>query len=389
MFRRVSLFGMLTYSQSGTTHAIYQQQTAVLPPHHVPSPTDTVFDPEDAASPLNVFPSHILLQLTSTVAPNPLSIQPILLPDDDATKRAISSFDRNDTVDGHKVGVIYIGEGQTKEAEILSNVKGSEDYNHFLLGLGTKVVLKGAGFNTQGLDRESNMDGEFTYAWRDRVTELVFHVTTMMPTNLNHDPQCVNKKRHIGNDFVNVIFNRSNQPFNFDTFPSQFNYVNIVITPEARMAPLATSLIDQNEPTVKPDDTYYKVHTLSRADFPSISPAADAKIISAKALPAFVRLLALNASVFSLVWANRDDGGEHVSSWRNRLREIVRLRDKYSPGSGQGPSGGAGGSKESGKKGANIAFAEGAGHRGSMVNLDAGSGGESVVEGLDFSSWTL
>jgi hypothetical protein len=55
----------------------------------------------------------------------------------------------------------------------------------FLAGLGTKVALKGANFNTQGLDRESNMDGEFTYAWRDRVTEIVFHVTTMMPTNLS------------------------------------------------------------------------------------------------------------------------------------------------------------------------------------------------------------
>jgi hypothetical protein len=55
-------------------------------------------------------------------------MQPVLLPEDDATKRAISSFDRNDTVDGHKVGVIYIGEGQTKESEILANVEGSEDY---------------------------------------------------------------------------------------------------------------------------------------------------------------------------------------------------------------------------------------------------------------------
>ena len=362
----------------------------MLPPHHVPSPTDTVFESEDAPSPVNIFPSHILLQLTSTVAPNPLLTQPILLPDDEAIKRAISSFDRNDTVDGHKVGVIYIGEGQTKEAEILANVEGSKDYNDFLSGLGTKVALKGAGFNTQGLDRESNMDGEFTYAWRDRVTELVFHVTTMMPTNLEHDPQCVGKKRHIGNDFVNVIFNRSNQPFNFDTFPSQFNYVNIVITPEARIASSPTLPIDDDEVKVIPDDTYYKVHTLSRADFPSISPAADAKIISAKALPAFVRLLALNASVFSLVWANRDDGGEHVSSWRNRLREIVKLREKYASGPAQGSgSGGGGAGRESGKKASNIAFAEGAGHRGSMVNVDAGSGGESVLEGLDFSRWTL
>ncbi len=383
-----SVFCVLTYPQSGTTHIIYQQQTAALPPHHARSPTSTGFDPEDATPPVNVFPSHILLQLTSTVAPNPLSTQPIPLPEDDATRRAISTFDRNDTVDGHKVGVIYLGEGQTKEAEILANVEGSKDYNDFLSGLGTKVALKGAGFNTQGLDRSSDTDGEFTYAWRDRVTELVFYVATMMPTNLAQDPQCVHKKKHIGNAFVNVIFNHSNQPFHFDTFPSQFNYVNIVITPEARIAPSA----DDHTSTASPEDTYYKVHTLSRADFPSISPAADAKVLSAKALPAFVRLLALNASVFSLVWRSRDDGGgEHVSSWRNRLREIVKLREKYGFGAGQGPGGGGGGGgRESGRKTSGIAFAEGAaGHRGSMVNVDAGNGGESAVEGLDFSRWTL
>ncbi|KAI9878186.1 MAG: Tuberous sclerosis 2-like protein [Pleopsidium flavum] len=368
---------------SGTTHAIYQQQTAALPPHHVPSPTDTIFEAEDASSHLNVFPSHVLLQLMSTVAPNPVSMQPILLPDDDAIRRAISTFDRNDTVDGHKVGVIYIGRGQTTESEILANVEGSDDYTSFLAGLGTKVALKGANFNTQGLDRESNMDGEFTYAWRDRVTEIVFHITTMMPTDLEHDSQCVNKKRHIGNGFVNVIFNRSNLPFHFDTFPSQFNYVNIVISPEAGISPFEED--QSNRPTdTGTEDRYYKVQTLSRADFPSISPAAETKLISAKVLPAFVRLLALNASVFSLVWARREDGGEHVSSWRNRLREIVKLRERYS-----GLAHGTGSGKAGGKKGSNIAFAEGAGHRGSMVSVESANEGESVVEGLDFSKWTL
>lgn len=310
-------------------------------------------------------------------------MQPILLPDDDPVKRAMSTFDRNDTVDGHKVGVIYIGEGQTKESEILANVDGSADYTSFLAGLGNKVTLKGAKFNTQGLDRESNMDGEFTYAWRDRVTEIVFHVTTMMPTDMDHDPQCVNKKRHVGNDFVNVIFNKSNLPFDFDTFPSQFNYVNIVITPEARVAPLEENLRERSTDT-DTQNRYYKVQTLSRADFPSISPAAESKLISAKALPTFIRLLALNASVFSLVWANREEGGEHVSSWRNRLREIVKLREKYA-----GLAHGTGSGKAGAKKGSNIAIADGAGHRGSMVSVDSGNEGESVVEAMDFSKWTL
>ena len=254
-------------------------------------------------------------------------MRPIPLPDDETTRRAISLFDRNSTLDGHKVGIIYIGEGQTNEAEILANVVGNEDFSRFLTEIGTLTRLKGAQFNTQGLDREMDTDGLFTFCWRDRVTEIVFHIPAMMPSNLDRDPQCTNKKRHTGNDFVNIIFNNSGLPFRFDTFPSEFNYVNIVISPEAR-SPLATT---SPSGQCAPEKQFYKVQVMSKPGFPELSPAAEIKVVSGKSLPAFVRLIALNASVFSLVWANRESG-ELISSWRNRLREIVKLRDKHAAG---------------------------------------------------------
>jgi len=271
-----------------------------------------------------VLPSHVLLQLMVPSNMMPESLRPIPLPDDDVTNRTLSYFDLNSTVDGHKVGVIYIGEGQTTEQEILANVIGSNEYTTFVEGLGTLTKLKDAKFNTQGLDKDNNSDGEFTFCWRDRVTEIVFHVTTMMPTDRTNDPQCSGKKRHTGNDFVNIIFNDSGRPFRFDTFPSQFNYVNIVITPESRASFIAIRTRSYDEANRQ----FYRVQVMSKPGFPEISPAADTKIVSGKSLPVFVRLLALNASVFSLVWYNRD-GGEHVSSWRNRLREIERLRQKH------------------------------------------------------------
>ncbi|KAI0472066.1 hypothetical protein GGR56DRAFT_656815 [Xylariaceae sp. FL0804] len=274
----------------------------------------------------NVLPSHLLVQLLSSLPQGNDAGRPLPLPDDEAVKRAIRVFDHNSTVDGHKVGVIYIGENQTDEAEILANISGSRDYVEFLNGLGTLTKLKGATFNTQGLDRQYDSDGQYTFCWRDRITELVFHVTTQMPTNLSQDPRCTLKKRHIGNDFVNIIFNDSGLPFKFDTFPSEFNYVNIVITPESRASFVATR---QRTPK-DVSDSFYKVHVMSKPGFPEISPAYEPKIVSLKALPDFIRLLALNASVFSLVWANRK-GGEHISSWRNRLRDINRLREKYGP----------------------------------------------------------
>ncbi|KZZ87507.1 Rap/ran-GAP [Ascosphaera apis ARSEF 7405] len=309
---------------SGTTYAMYQQRTAPTLPHQIPTTYDSHLVPEDNSNSLAILPGHVLLQLTTTAMPTPQIMQPIPLPDDDATNRALRTFDRNDIVDGHKIGVVYVGEGQTTEAEILANTHGSADYEYFLQGLGTKVAIRDAKFNTQGLHADT--DGEYAYAWRDRTTEIVYHIATMMPTNLETDPQCINKKRHLGNDFVNIIYNRSNQPFNFHTIASQFNFVNIVICPVSRISD--AERVRENEGPENFDDWFFIVKVMTKAGMPDLSAAAVPKVISAKNLPVFVRLIALNATFYSSVSSSR--GGEHISSWRNRLREIKRLRNRAS-----------------------------------------------------------
>lgn len=311
---------------SGTSCYMVREKFSPPPPHQISLTTDALRDAKHSNANV-VLPSHLLLQLTASIPQSTEFTRPIALPDDDMTRRAVRGLDRNSTVDGHKVGVIYIGDKQTQEIEILANITGSAEYYTFLAGLATVTELKGAKFNTQGLDREYGMDGEKVLCWRDRVSEIVFHVTTQMPTNLDHDPQCSHKKKHIGNDFVNIIFNNSGLPFKYDTFPSDFNYVNIVIAPESRLS--FTAARDPRQEQLR-KDPYYKVQVMSKPGFPEISPAADMKIISLRKLPEFIRLLAMNASVFSSVWANRE-GGEHVSPWRNRLREINRLREKHAP----------------------------------------------------------
>lgn len=374
---------------SGTTYAMYQQHSAPLHPHHVPAPTDSKNSAYGPESRIDVFPNHIFLQIASTIAPAPAPMEPICLPDDDFIRRAISTFDRNDTVDGHKIGVIYVGNNQSSEQEILANTEGSEPYEKLLAGLGTKVQLKGASFNTQGLDRESDFDGTHTYAWRDRVTEIVYHVPTMMPTDLEHDLQSVKKKRHVGNDFVNIVFNESGVEFKFDTFASEFNYVNIVITPDALLVPNSNSYANKSaaahgDGLIEGAGIYYekqqffKVQTLSHPSFPSISPTASYKLVSGAALPGLVRQLALNASVFSLVWSSRE-GGEHVSSWRNRLREIVRLRERFA-NTGTSTS-----AKYPGAKG-DKTYVEGDRWTG-RVAMGGLAEEEGVLTGLDFSRW--
>ena len=309
---------------SGTKYFIYRPALTRPPHHQVPITSGLAADAFFTSSYVGILPEDVMQEFFSSlslaVAPTQLAEHPVALPDDEPVARALTVFDRNATVDGYKAGVIYIGKGQTAEAEILANKAGSEDYTHFISQLGTLTRLRGASFSLQGLDREYDSDGEWTYCWRDRATELVFHITTMMPTDLEADPASTNKKKHIGNDYVNIVWNDGGGEFRFDTFPSAFNYVYIVISPET---PSSFSDVRQN-----PDKLFYKVHVQSATGFPEISPAAEAKMVSAKSLPSFVRLLALNACVFSHVWSNRA-GGEHYSPWRNRLRQIKMLRERY------------------------------------------------------------
>lgn len=337
---RTGLTQMIKRRPSYTSYGIYCPHLIPPPRHQVPLLTGLAADAFYTSSYIGVLPEDIFQGLFTPVtlfSPNAVDNSPwIKLPEDDVTRRSIAMLDRASTVDSHRVGVIFIGEGQSSEQEVLANVMGSADYTVFVeaLGEGKLVRLKGAKMNLQGLDREFDSDGTHAVCWRDRAVEMVFHVITMMPTDLETDPFCINKKKHIGNDFVNIVFNNSGLPFRFDMFPSQFNYVYIVITPEAR-----TTFVDTRD-NVRLDQ-FYKVQVLTQPGFPEVSPASETKIISGKGLSAYVRMLALNASVFCQVWSSRD-AGEYVSSWRSRLREIRKLWDKHAPNGPTPPSSASG-----------------------------------------------
>lgn len=422
-------WAQITKRQPSGTSSYRVEELFKPPPHHQIGNLHTTSREVGGSNGIggsnHVLPSQLLVQLLTPTPQTVEAFKPVLLPDEDHVKRALRLFDMTSTVDGHKVGVIYVGEGQEDEAEILANVSGSADYIEFLNGLGRLTRLKGATFNTQGLDREYGSDGKYTFCWRDRVSEIVFHITTQMPTNLVRDPQCNNKKKHIGNDYVNIIFNDSGLPFRFDTFASDFNYVNIVITPESR----ATFLASRARARDGSYSPFYRVKVTSKPGFPEISPASETKMVSLQALPGFVRQLAVNASVFSHVWANRE-GGEHVSSWRSRLHAIKRLRERYGPAAQSSPASPSpatqpptllGGSMTPGtatpgatgetphrpplrdsltgfRRSSVATFltstSEQASHRSSVTSMApetevvGGGGLDAVVDALDFSRWT-
>ncbi|KIW97061.1 uncharacterized protein Z519_02453 [Cladophialophora bantiana CBS 173.52] len=353
---------------SGTTYAKYQQLTAPLPSHHRPGCTEI----RNQEATTEILPPHIILQMVASAATTSAADQPLLLPQEDFVQRALESFDRIPTVTSHKIGVLYIGPGQTAESDFLANTSGSPDFERLLDGLGYVVSLEPPlNFNPQGL--EYPRDGKHSIAWRDRVEEIIYHVPTMMPTDLEDDPQCITKKSHVGNCHVNIIFNRSGLEWDFDNFKSQLNYVNIVIRPACR-----------GRETTDPDfiPGFYWVRVVTRDDLPNISPAADPKIISAAQLGPFVRTLALNANMFCQTWNTKDDDLEFPSAWRARFQQIKRLKERVMSKSGdkQAPSAGSVAATSS-----SIAPGASSGRRTPIPREKDGA----LVSQLDFSSWTI
>lgn len=142
---------------------------------------------------------------------------PILVPNNAQT--GIKNLDRIPPYETHKIGVLYIGKGQAgKEAEILSNEHGSVRYMDFLHKLGQLISLNEVdtrGTYIGGLE-VSGEDGKFAYMWKDDVLQVIFHVATLMPTKPG-DPACTNKKRHIGNNFVTIVYNDSGEEYQMNT----------------------------------------------------------------------------------------------------------------------------------------------------------------------------
>ncbi|XP_012283954.1 GTPase-activating Rap/Ran-GAP domain-like protein 3 isoform X2 [Orussus abietinus] len=133
-----------------------------------------------------------------------------------------------------KFGVIFAKPGQTTDDEMLSNEQGSSGFEKFLDVLGERICLKGWDKYRGGLDVKGDMTGKESVYTVYAGHEVMYHVSTMLPYSRDN-PQQLERKRHIGNDIVNVIY--SDDPnflttFNPNCIRSQFTHVFAVVSPE-------------------------------------------------------------------------------------------------------------------------------------------------------------
>ncbi|KAM6939958.1 LOW QUALITY PROTEIN: tuberin [Xenentodon cancila] len=255
-------------------------------------------------------PSFVFLQLYHSPFFGNEANKPLLLPKTQVIDRAVKVLDQMPPYDTHKIGVVFVGAGQVNnEVAILSNEYGSNRYAAFLTGLGKLIHLKDCDPDQiflGGLDQYGD-DGEY-YCWHDDIMQAIFHIATLMP-NRESDKGCCNKKRHIGNDFVMVVYNDSGEEYKLGTIKGQFNFVEVII---------------------KPLDYECNLVTLQcRKDLESLVDTTVAKIVSDRNLPLLVRQMALHANMASLVHQYRANPSDaYASKWLARLRHIKRIRTR-------------------------------------------------------------
>jgi hypothetical protein len=105
----------------------------------------------------------------------------------------------------HKIGVLYVKEGQTTEEAVLGNRSGSDRFEDFLRFLGRKIELQGYEGFDGGLDTKKDRCGKFSIMARWLEFEIMFHVSTYIPLGSGEE-KLIARKKYIGNDMTCLVF---------------------------------------------------------------------------------------------------------------------------------------------------------------------------------------
>lgn len=177
---------------------------------------------------------------------------PVLCP---KASQSIAHYDEHVLVSNFKFGVLYQKYNQTTEEELFCNNDTSPAFDSFLSLLGRRIQLKDHRGYRGGLDIQNGHTGDQAVYEIFKEREIMFHVSTLLPFT-ESDPQQLQRKRHIGNDIVAIVFQEENTPFSPDMIASHFLHAFIVV-----------QVLDSNTPNAR-----YKVSVTARDDVPFFGP---------------------------------------------------------------------------------------------------------------------
>ncbi|XP_038147141.1 rap1 GTPase-activating protein 1 isoform X4 [Cyprinodon tularosa] len=202
---------------------------------------------------LTEFPNVIQMAKLVCEEVNVDRFYPVLYP---KASRLIVTFDEYVISNNFKFGVIYQKFGQTSEEELFGNMEESQAFIEFLEFLGTKIELHDFKGFRGGLDVTHGQTGTESVYTNFHNKEIMFHVSTKLPYT-EGDSQQLQRKRHIGNDIVAIVFQEENTPFVPDMIQSNFLHAYVVVQVENACT----------------DNVTYKVSVTARDDVPFFGPA--------------------------------------------------------------------------------------------------------------------
>jgi len=133
----------------------------------------------------------------------------------------------------YKFGLLYAKAGQSKEVELFNNKneETSKEFKEFLNFIGERIELKNWKGYRAGLDVNENLTGTHSVYTKWQGYEIMFHVAPLLPFNETENQQ-LERKRHIGNDILVVIFQDNNTPIDLDSIDSKQNHIFVVVQPQ-------------------------------------------------------------------------------------------------------------------------------------------------------------
>eukprot|EP01111_Echinosteliopsis_oligospora_P001485 TRINITY_DN12239_c0_g1_i1.p1 TRINITY_DN12239_c0_g1~~TRINITY_DN12239_c0_g1_i1.p1 ORF type:complete len:423 (-),score=78.42 TRINITY_DN12239_c0_g1_i1:184-1311(-) len=193
--------------------------------------------------------------IVKSIAPN---LPPLKQIEDDRLPAAILNLEEKQTIRGFKFGVLYAAENQTKEDEMFANQHASPEFEEFLDFLGDRVPLYGWSHFRAGLDVKTGTTGSHSIYQRWNDNEIMYHVSCMLPFN-HKDKQQLERKRHIGNDIVVIVFIDADTPYRPTTISSRQVHVVLVVK---------AVTLDSD-----PGQRYYRLAVVSKDGVPDFGPA--------------------------------------------------------------------------------------------------------------------
>ncbi|XP_037604689.1 rap1 GTPase-activating protein 2-like isoform X1 [Sebastes umbrosus] len=181
-----------------------------------------------------------------------LRFSPVLYP---KASQLIVTYDEHEVNNTFKFGVVFQRFRQVSEEELFRNDEETPAFTEFLQLLGDTVELQDFKGFRGGLDVSHGQTGSQSVYSVHRQQEIMFHVSTKLPFT-EGDTQQLQRKRHIGNDIVALVFQEEATPFVPDMIASNFLHAFILVQVEERCS----------------DSTSYKVSVTAREDVPPFGP---------------------------------------------------------------------------------------------------------------------